>query len=109
MRIDPSAIENLQTLVLGMAFAGLLATTFELVTERRASFNLLAKGGVTAFACLPIVAFGAPFIILRNTIRGRRIERRPVVFVMLATIIACGWGLLSGKVMMDLAHRIAGA
>ena len=109
MRIDPTALENLQTLVVGLAFAGLVATAFELLTARKASFSLLERGGVAAFASLPMLAFGAPFIILRNTVRGRRIEGRPFVFVMMATILACGWGLMSGRVVMDIAHRVAGA
>jgi hypothetical protein len=109
VRIDPSAVENLQTLVVGLAFAGLVATAFELLTERRASFSLLERGGVAAFVSLPMLAFGAPFIILRNTVRGRRIEGRPFLFVMLATMIACGWSLLSGRLLLDLAHRVVGA
>ena len=109
MRIDPAALENLQTLVVGLAFAGLIATAFELLTERKASFSLLERGGVAAFASLPVLAFGAPFIILRNTVRGRRIEGRPFVFVMLATILACGWSLVSGHVLMDIAQRVVGA
>lgn len=109
MRIDPAAVDNLQTLVIGLAFAGLVATAFELLTERRASFSILERGGVAAFASLPVLAFGAPFIILRNTVRGRRIEGRPFVFVMLATMLACGWGLMSGRVLMDIAHRVVSA
>ncbi len=108
MHISPTAIESIQTLCIGMALAGLLASTFELVSDRRASFSLLERGGVEAVAALPILAFSAPFIILRNTVRGRRIERRPIPFVMVATIIACGWSLLSGRLALDLAHLIAG-
>jgi hypothetical protein len=99
----------LQALGLGLAFAGLLASTFEIVTARRASFRLLQMGGLPALACVPILIFCAPFIILRNTIRGRRLERRPVAFVALATMIACGWGLLSGRLVLDLAQFATGA
>ena len=109
MRIGPTAIDNLQTLVIGLAFAGLVATAFELLTERKASFSLLERGGLGAIASLPMLAFGAPFIILRNTVRGRRIEGRPLVFVMSATVLACGWGLISGRVLLDVAHRVVGA
>ena len=109
MNLSPSALENIQTLVLGLAFAGLLASAFEWATARRASFGLLSGGGLVALASLPILAFGAPFIILRNTVRGRRIERRPVPFVMLATMLACGWSLVSGRVVLDLAHLVSGA
>ncbi|WP_431311068.1 DUF6949 family protein [Methylobacterium nigriterrae] len=107
--MSPQALDSIQTLCIGLALSGLLASAFELFTERRASFSLLEAGGVAALAALPVLAFSAPFIILRNTVRGRRIEGRPIPFVMLATMIACGWGLLSGRVALDLAALIVGA
>jgi hypothetical protein len=109
MSLDPSTWETLHSLLLGFAFAGLLANGFELFTERRASFRLLQAGGLGALACVPVVVFSAPFIILRNTVRGRRFERRRIGFVMAATIIACVWSLMSGRVVLDVAHRLAGA
>lgn len=108
MTISPGAIEGLKALILGMAFAGLLASAFELFAKRRASFKLLELGGLKAFAAVPVVVFSAPFIILRNTIRGRAIDGRPFLFVMLATIIACFWGMMCGQVMLDLAIRLVG-
>jgi len=107
--IDPATLETLQSLGLGFAFAGLLASAFELLTARRASFGLLQAGGAVALACVPLVVFSAPFIIVRNTILGRRLEDRPFGFVMLATAIACGWSLMSGRLVLDLAQAIAGA
>lgn len=109
MVLSPAALDSIRTLCVGLALSGLLASAFEMVTTRRASFGLLEKGGVTAMAALPMLAFGAPFIILRNTLRGRRIEGRPIPFVMLAIIIACGWSLLSGRVALGLAALVVGA
>ena len=109
MQIDPGAMESFQALGLGFALAGLLASAFELCTNRRASFGLLEKGGVVALAFVPILVFSAPFIILRNTVRGRRFERRPIGFVFAATVIAGFWSLMCGRVVLDLAHLIAGA
>ena len=109
MQISPSAVESLAALALGFALAGLLASAFELFTRHRASFRLLQGGGVVALACVPLVVFSAPFIILRNTVLGRRLERRPVGFVFAATVIACVWSLMSGRFVLDLAQRIAGA
>src|SRR4051812_41787233 len=103
MPIDSAAIESLEALALGFAFAGLVASAFELFAERRASFALLRAGGFAALASIPVVVFSAPFIILRNTVLGRRFERRPVPFVVVATIIACLWGLMSGRLVLDLA------
>jgi hypothetical protein len=108
MVITPAAIESIRTLCIGLALSGLIASAFELFAARRASFRLLERGGLPAVAALPMLAFSAPFIILRNTVRGRRIEGRPMPFVMLATIVACGWSLLSGRVALDLAAMLVG-
>jgi hypothetical protein len=109
MSFDHATLTAVQALVLGFVFAGLLASGFELFTERRASFALLHSGGLLAVASVPMLVFSAPFIILRNTVRGRRFEDRPIGFVMLATIIAGFWSLCSGRVVLDLIGVIAGA
>jgi hypothetical protein len=44
--------------------------------------------------------FAAPFIIMRNTIRGRRIEGRRFEFVMLATVLAGIWSMMSGTAVV---------
>jgi hypothetical protein len=103
---DPAAIESFKTLFFGIAVAGLVATGFEMATARRASFHLLEVGGARALACVPLVLVSAPFIILRNTVRGRRFERRSVGFVALATIMACLWALACGRVLLALAGLI---
>ncbi|PSC04429.1 hypothetical protein SLNSH_14270 [Alsobacter soli] len=100
--LSPESVEAFQALALGLAFAGMVATGFEALTERRASFTMLETGGARAIASVPFVVATAPFIILRNTVRGRRTQRRRVTFVALATIIACLWGLACGRVIMDL-------
>jgi hypothetical protein len=107
--LEPSAIAALQSLFIGFAFAGLLASAFEMFTDRRADFELLQSGGITAVASVPVVVFSAPFLILRNTVRGRRIEGRPFVFVMLASMIAALWSMACGRVVLDLLQFVAGA
>jgi hypothetical protein len=42
----------------------------------------------------------APFLIMRNTILGRRHEGRRFAFVFLATLIAGFWSMMSGLVMV---------
>ena len=109
MSIDPAALDSIEALCIGLALAGLLASAYEFLTAQRASFRMLDQGGIAALAAVPMLAFTAPFIILRNTIRGRSLEARPIPFVMLATMIACGWSLLSGRVAIDLASLVAGS
>jgi hypothetical protein len=63
----------------------------------------------STFAAIPFLVFAAPFIIMRNTIRGRRIERRRFEFVMIATVIAGIWSLMSGTVVVMAFEQIARA
>jgi hypothetical protein len=106
MNLTPATLESLLALALGFAVAGLLASTYELLTERKASFSLLQSGGLVAVASVPLVVFTAPFLILRNTVRGRKIEGRPIQFVILAAMIAATWSLISGFVMLDLVRAL---
>ena len=107
--IDQDQFEAFAALGLGFAFAGLIVSGFELVARRPLGFRMLEGDRVGALASIPIIVFSAPFLILRNTIRGRRIERRPIPFVMLATIVAGFWSLMSGRLVLDAAHYFAGS
>jgi hypothetical protein len=106
MIIEPAAMESLLALALGFAVAGLLASGFEVFTTRNAGFSLLHGGGFSALASVPLVVFSAPFLIIRNTLRGQRREKRPFHFVMLATMIACVWSMASGRVVMDVLFKL---
>jgi hypothetical protein len=108
LTLEPEAIQAFQALLIGFAFAGLVASAFELFTAREASFHLLETGGLLAVASVPVIVFSAPFIILRNTIMGRQIEGRPIPFVAIATVIAGFWSLACGQVVIRLASGLIG-
>lgn len=107
--MDPLASEAVQAIFIGFAFAGLLGSAFELLTRRRVEFELLQSGGLGAVASVPVVIFCAPFLILRNTVRGRRVERRHLLFVVAATLIAALWSMACGRVVLDLIQFAATA
>ncbi len=95
--MSPESIPSLFALAIGFAFAGMLATGYQLATSRPPSFRLLERGPrPSTLAAVPFLAFAAPFIIMRNTIRGRAIEGRNFQLVMASTIIAGLWSLMSG-------------
>ena len=95
-------------LALGFAVAGLLQLGYQLVTSRLPSFSLLSAGpSPSAFAAVPLLMFAAPFMIMRNTMRGRQQEGRRFEFVFLATLIAGFWSLMSGTGAGDDACRPA--
>jgi hypothetical protein len=103
---EPHQFELLRALLFGLAFAGFIASAFQYLTDKPPSFRLLQQGGWNAIFSVPLVVITAPFIILRNTIRGRRFERRSIFFIWLATVIACLWGMAAGKVMLDIVSHI---
>jgi hypothetical protein len=106
--MSPESIQSFYALVLGFAWAGFLATGYQAMTKRPASFRLLQRGPrPSAFAAIPFLAFAAPFIIMRNTLRGARIERRRFQFVMMATMLAGFWSLMSGTFFL-MTLRAAG-
>jgi hypothetical protein len=95
--MPPETAELFLSLALGFAVAGLISSAYQAITARPASFRLLhAQARAAALAAVPFLVFAAPFIIMRNTIRGRRIEGRRFEFVMLATVLAGIWSLMSG-------------
>ena len=99
--ISPQAIDSFFSLALGFAVAGLCASGYRVFANQPPSFRLLEIGpAIARFASIPLLMFAAPFIIMRNTLRGRRIEGRRAEFVMVATVIAGLWSLMSGTVVV---------
>jgi hypothetical protein len=104
--LEPGHLDAFKALVFGFALAGFLASAYQYLTDRPPSFRLLQQGGWPAALSLPLVIATAPFIILRNTVRGRRFERRSLFFVWLATVIACIWSMAAGRVLLKIAGLV---
>ncbi|NVO16524.1 MAG: hypothetical protein HXX10_21055 [Rhodoplanes sp.] len=106
--MSPESIQSFLALAIGFAFAGVIATGYQMWAQRPASFRLLEQGASpSSFAAVPFLVFAAPFIIMRNTVRGRIIERRRVEFVMIATVIAGLWSLMSGTIVVMTVQVVA--
>src|SRR3978361_404776 len=106
--MSPDALNSLFCLCIGFAVAGALASGYQAFVQRPAGFGLLPEGvAPKAFAAVPVLGFAAPCLIVRNPLRGKRIERRRFEFVMMATVLSGFWSLMSGTfVVMTL--RAAG-
>lgn len=99
--MTPEAINSFFSIMIGFAVAGALTSGYQALADRPAGFGLLTRGAKpTTFAAVPFLVFAAPFIIMRNTVRGRRIERRRFEFVMMATILAGFWSMMSGTFVL---------
>jgi hypothetical protein len=105
--MSPEELQSFLALGLGFAVAGLLATGYQYLTEQPASFRLISRGPHhRALAALPFVMFAAPFIIMRNTIRARRLAAWRFEVVMLETILAGLWSLMSGTLVLMLLAAV---
>jgi hypothetical protein len=102
--MSPDALNSLFSLCLGFALAGALTSGYQMLVQRPASFGLLQQGAAPkTIAAVPFLVFAAPFIIMRNTLLGARIEQRRFQIVMMATVLAGFWSLMSGTfVLMTL-------
>lgn len=95
------SLQNLISVALGFAVAGSFATGYQLVTKTLPSFGVLNSGISTrSLASVPVLAFAAPFLIMRNTINGAIRDGRRFEFVFMATLIAGFWSLLSGTIVV---------
>ena len=106
--MSPNALNSLFSLFIGFALAGAFASGYQALAQRPAGFGLLQDGvAPKTFAAVPFLVFAAPFIIMRNTLRGRQVESRRVEFVMMATVIAGFWSMMSGTFFL-MTLRAAG-
>jgi hypothetical protein len=97
--MSPESVHLIFALAIGFAFAGTLATGYQLFTSRALSFRVLESGPKpSTFMTVPILAFAAPFLIMRNIMRGYTIEGPSFQLVMAATVVAGLWSLMSGTV-----------
>ena len=101
------SLQNLISVALGFAIAGSFASGYQLLTNRLPSFAQLSTGVTTrALACVPVLAFAAPFLIMRNTILGAIQDGRRFEFVFMATLLAGFWSLMSGTVVVTALRAL---
>ena len=106
--MSPDALNSLFALCIGFALAGAVTSGYQALARRPAGFGLLQQGvAPKAFAAVPFLVFAAPFIIMRNTLSGARVERRRIEFVMMATVIAGFWSMMCGTFFL-MTLRAAG-
>src|SRR4051812_38994520 len=94
------SLQNLIAVALGFAVAGVFATGYQLFTQKLPSFSQLNTGvSMHSLASVPVLAFAAPFLIMRNTIHTAIRDGRRFEFVFMATLLAGFWSLMSGMIV----------
>lgn len=95
--MSPIALNCFIQIAIGFAIAGAIVSAYQALVSRPPGFALLQQGPTPeGFAAVPLLVFSAPFIIMRNTLRATSPEPYRFQFVMIATILAGFWSLMSG-------------
>lgn len=90
----------------GFVCSGVLASFIQLWKPEPVGFNIEYKSWLDGIFGVLFCVFAGPFIIMRNTIRGRRIEKRPMGFVVMASIVAFLWSFCTGLLIMHFTLSI---
>jgi len=90
----------------GFVAGGLIGSLNQMLTQRPASFQNIGETVSGKFWAAFVITFGGPMIIMRNAIRGRLIERRPVGWLAASSAIATGWSFASGVCLLNLTLAI---
>ena len=107
--MPPETVQSMIALAIGFGVAGLFASGYRVVTSRLPSFGQLQAGASpAAFAAVPVLIFSAPFIIMRDTLLGRRDEPGRFRIVFFSTLVAGFWSLMVGTVVVAVL-RATGA
>lgn len=85
----------------GFVCAGILATLYQMIARRPAGFRVSVNSLAGVVSSIMMCTFAGPFIIMRNALRGRRIENRPIGWLFGSSAIAGVWSACSGVLLMN--------
>lgn len=94
------------TAATGFVAGGILASFHQLVTDRPASFQVEAMTLAHKLWTAMVIIFSGPVILMRNGVRGRIIEGRPLYWLVMTSAIATGWSFCSGILFLHVALAI---
>src|ERR1700721_2949387 len=105
--VSPDTFEPLFALAFGVPVAGLCASSYRLAGPHLPHLRMLEAGPMVGrLAAVPLLIFSAPYLIMRNTLRRSALGRRRSDAVMVATVIAGLWSLMSGTVLLTALQAL---
>jgi Family of unknown function (DUF6949) len=106
---SPDRVESLFAVVFGFAFAGLCASGCRAAGLHFPHLRMLEAGPMLGrLVAVPLLIFSAPYLIMRSTLRGGSLERPRGNVVMVATVVAGLWSLMSGTALVMALQALLG-
>ncbi|MEM6615622.1 MAG: hypothetical protein AAF619_03745 [Pseudomonadota bacterium] len=84
----------------GYAASGLVASGYQLLTDKPASFQVVPESVPGRLLYVPVLALGGPVILMRNAVRAQFIEGRPRGWLYATIALASGWSFVSGLLVL---------
>jgi hypothetical protein len=105
--VPSDIVISLFLIAVGFVCAGILSSFYQLVRAEPARFDVEGDSVLEGLGRVMLLMFAGPAILMRNAIRGRMIEHRPLGWLAASAAIAGAWSLCSGAVVFEfiLAFR----
>ena len=90
----------------GFVAAGVISSLYQLVTRRQVAFSIPNPRFISCFAAVVSFALVGPYIVARNTIRSRFVDRKPLSWLAGGFSLAALWSVCSGILVLDVALAV---
>ncbi|MGD9868278.1 MAG: hypothetical protein AB7U38_09810 [Hyphomicrobiales bacterium] len=97
---------HLYIMAIGFCLAGLIASFSQLMTGRPMSFTLAPRPLFAAVMGVMVRVAAGPVIVMRNAIRGARMEGRAPHWLALSTLISAIWSFFSGVFLLEILGHL---
>lgn len=91
---------------IGFVWSGLMGSFYQMVTAQPPAFSVSYNNFFAGFTGILFCAFAGPFILMRNSLRARKIEDRPLGWLVAASAIAFMWSFCSGIVLLEVGLSV---
>ncbi len=92
----------------GFVAAGLTSSGFQLITKKQLSFEIPDWPVLGRFCLGFALIFSGPVILMRNAIRARLIEKRPIGWLAASTAISMSWSFILGLFVLQMMLALRG-
>lgn len=88
--------------VTGFICAGFLHSVYQILTNKVMSFDLSKEKGFVMLISILTLIFAGPFILVRNSIRGFKIENRNGGWIAASAGVSILWSFISGMFLLNI-------
>lgn len=100
-------IVALLIIMTGFVSSGVLGSFYQVLSDKPIGFAVNYQSIIGSVTGVFLCVFAGPFIIMRNTIRGRRIEGRAFGWVVAASALATLWSFFTGIVILQFVFAFS--